>query len=97
MVAERQSQTAARTMLGAREPTAAVPFFPSRPFDFSVRTLSHAADWDEAALDGDPAAGGATVSTRKAGRTLAVATVEQDGEALRVEGEMEEGGVGLTA
>ena len=89
VVAERQGQTAARNMLGQRERYAAVPFFWSQHYDVSIDYVGHAAAWDEIVRDGDPNAHEMALRFRKAGRTLAVATIFRGQESLSAEVAME--------
>jgi apoptosis-inducing factor 3 len=89
VVAERQGQTAARNMLGRGERFDAVPFFWSAHYDTTIRYVGHAERWTDVAIDGDLAAGDATVRLNAAGRTLAVITVGRDRESLRAEAAME--------
>jgi apoptosis-inducing factor 3 len=91
VVAERQGQTAARNMLGARERFAAVPFFWSAHYDTSIRYVGHAERWDAIDVRGDLAKGDAAVAYRRDGKVLAVATVGRDRAALEVEAAMERG------
>jgi apoptosis-inducing factor 3 len=91
VVAERQGQTAARNMLGRRERYAAVPFFWSQHYDVSIDYVGHANDWDEIVQDGDPKAHDAALRFRRAGRTLAVATIFRGRESLLAEVAMEQG------
>ena len=91
VVAERQGQTAARNMLGRRQRYEAVPFFWSQHYDVSIDYVGHAAGWDEIAQDGDPGAHDVALRFRKAGRTLAFATIFRGRESLSAEVAMERG------
>src|SRR5438094_8509222 len=53
VVAERQGQTAARNILGAREPFVAPPFFWSNHFDLHIRYVGHGSGDDRATESGD--------------------------------------------
>jgi NADPH-dependent 2,4-dienoyl-CoA reductase/sulfur reductase-like enzyme len=85
VVAERQGQTAALNMLGRREPFDAVPFFWSQHYDVPINYVGHAESWDELAVEGDIAGKDGLVRMRRAGRTLAVASVFRDLESLEAE------------
>jgi NADPH-dependent 2,4-dienoyl-CoA reductase/sulfur reductase-like enzyme/nitrite reductase/ring-hydroxylating ferredoxin subunit len=89
VVAERQGQTAARNMLGQREPFDAVPFFWSQHYDVPINYVGHAEAWDEIAIDGDIAAKDCLLRYKSKGRVLAVASIYRDLESLRAELEME--------
>ncbi len=89
VVAQRQGQAAARNMLGARERFDAVPFFWSRHYDISIRYVGHAEKWDDVRIDGSIDAGDYSVSYRRGGKTLAVATVGRNRESLEAEVRME--------
>lgn len=82
VVAERQGQVAAHNMLGAREPYRDVPFFWSAHHEVTIRYVGHAQAWDEIRIDGDLAAHDCSVSYLQGGRTLAVATIGRDAQAL---------------
>ena len=87
--AERQGQAAARNMLGIGWPYDDVPFFWSAHYDVSINYVGHAEQWDAVEVDGDPAARDVVVRFRRAGRTLAVASIFRDVESLQAEVEME--------
>jgi NADPH-dependent 2,4-dienoyl-CoA reductase/sulfur reductase-like enzyme len=85
VVAERQGQTAARNMLGAKDRFDAAPFFWSQHYDQVVSYVGHAPGWDRHEIAGDPAAGDCTVTYYKGERKLAVATLGRDLESLKAE------------
>jgi NADPH-dependent 2,4-dienoyl-CoA reductase/sulfur reductase-like enzyme/nitrite reductase/ring-hydroxylating ferredoxin subunit len=90
VVAERQGQTAARNMLGQGETFGAVPFFWSQHYDVSINYVGHAESWDELTVEGDLAAKDGLVRFKKAGRTLAVASLFRDLESLQAEVALEQ-------
>ena len=89
VVAQRQGQTAARNMLGRREPFDAVPFFWSRHFDVSISYVGHAEHWDNVAIDGSVTEKNCRVTYSLGGKTLAVATIGRQRESLVAETELE--------
>ena len=89
VVAERQGQTAARNMLGAREAFDAVPFFWSQHYDVPINYVGHAEKWDEIAVDGDIAGRDCLLKYKSAGRVLAVASIYRDLANLQAELDME--------
>jgi NADPH-dependent 2,4-dienoyl-CoA reductase/sulfur reductase-like enzyme/nitrite reductase/ring-hydroxylating ferredoxin subunit len=91
VVAQRQGQTAARNILGARQRFDAVPFFWSAHYDLSIGYVGHAEQWDRLDVVGSVADHACSVAFRKGGRTLAVASVGRDLENLEAEVAMEAG------
>ena len=89
VVAERQGQTAARNMLGARERFDAAPFFWTQQHDLQLSYVGHAAQWDRVDIDGSLAAKECTVTYRRGGRKLAVLTIGRDSDSLAAEIEFE--------
>jgi len=89
VVAQRQGQTAALNMLGAREKFVAVPFFWSQHYDVPINYVGHAETWDELAIDGDIAARDCVLRYKRDGRVLAVASIYRDAESLMEEAAME--------
>ena len=87
VVAERQGQTAARNILGAREVFDAVPFFWTDQYDFSLAYVGHAEHWDVAELDGqlDAVTQDCTITYRRGTKKLAVAVVHRDLQGLIAE------------
>ena len=89
VVAERQGQTAARNMLGARERFESVPFFWSQHYDVPINYVGHAEKWDKIDIDGDVGKKDCKVSYQQNGRTMAVVTIFRDLESLEAEVKME--------
>lgn len=89
VVAQRQGQTAARNMLGAREKFDAVPFFWSQHYDVPINYVGHAEQWDEVTVDGDISAKDCLLRYKRGGHVLAVASIFRDVESLRAEAAME--------
>jgi NADPH-dependent 2,4-dienoyl-CoA reductase/sulfur reductase-like enzyme/nitrite reductase/ring-hydroxylating ferredoxin subunit len=92
VVAQRQGQTAALNMLGAREEFDGVPFFWSQHYDVPINYVGHAEAWDEVTVDGDVAARDCLVRYKRNGRVLAVASIYRDLDNLMAESAMERDG-----
>jgi NADPH-dependent 2,4-dienoyl-CoA reductase/sulfur reductase-like enzyme len=90
VVAERQGQAAAHTMLGYRQPFTAVPFFWSQHYDVSINYVGHAEQWNAIAVEGDIAAKDCLLRFKRDGRTLAVVTIFRDLASLEAEVAMEQ-------
>ena len=90
VVAQRQGQVAAQNMLGRNRRFDAVPFFWSQHYETTLRYVGHAEKWDTIDIDGT--LGGATgcaVTYLRAGRKLAVVTIDRDRASLETERDME--------
>src|SRR5215471_8331868 len=93
VVAERQGQTAALNMIGARQKFDAVPFFWSQHYDVPINYVGHAEGWDALEITGDIKARDCVLRYKKNGRVLAVSSIYRDRESLMAELAMEQGKV----
>jgi NADPH-dependent 2,4-dienoyl-CoA reductase/sulfur reductase-like enzyme/nitrite reductase/ring-hydroxylating ferredoxin subunit len=89
VVAQRQGQTAARNILGARERFDYVPFFWSAHYDLSFNYIGHAEKWDRVEVKGDATKHDVAVRFLRDGKLLALVTLFRDDESLREEIRME--------
>jgi len=91
VVAQRQGQTAARNILGAREPFTIPPFFWSNHFDLHIHFVGHGSGGDKASVSGDLKAKHASVVFRSDDKLSAVASIGRDLENLKAEAALEHG------
>jgi apoptosis-inducing factor 3 len=90
VVAERQGQVAAQNILGGNLRFDAVPFFWSQHYESTIRYVGHAQAWDAVDIDGSlQEEAQCTMTYKRAGRTLAVATLSNDRRCLEAELELE--------
>jgi len=89
VVAERQGQTAARNVLGARERYDQVSFFWSAHYDVSINYVGHAERIDRTQVEGTAKDRDVAVRYLEGGRLRALATVFRDTESLEAEVTME--------
>jgi NADPH-dependent 2,4-dienoyl-CoA reductase/sulfur reductase-like enzyme/nitrite reductase/ring-hydroxylating ferredoxin subunit len=91
VVAQRQGQHAAKNLLGAAEPFAAVPFFWSQHYDTVVTYVGHAERWDRIDIQGSIPDRDCVLAYRDGKKTPAVAAIFRDVESLTAEQMMERG------
>jgi NADPH-dependent 2,4-dienoyl-CoA reductase/sulfur reductase-like enzyme len=91
VVAERQGQAVARSMLGIGGTYREAPFFWSQHYDVQISYVGHAPSWDECEIRGSLEKHDACAIYRRNGKTLAVATVGRDRLSLQVEAAFEQG------
>ena len=89
VLAQRQGQAVARTIVGERAGFTDVPFFWSQHYDISINYVGHAERWDAVEIDGSLEAHDGSVRYRSGGRLLAVASIFRDRENLEAEVAME--------
>ncbi|MDQ3208517.1 MAG: FAD-dependent oxidoreductase [Gemmatimonadota bacterium] len=90
VVAQRQGQAAARSILGDSGRFRAVPFFWSQHYDVPINYVGHAERWDAIQIDGDLGAKDCAVRFLQGRRALAIATIYRDRESLEAELVMEQ-------
>ncbi|UHQ19840.1 FAD-dependent oxidoreductase [Lysobacter sp. KIS68-7] len=86
--AERQGQTAAANMLGAKQVFDDVPFFWTYHQGHEFRYTGHAEQWDDLRVDGSVPDGDCTARFYRGGRLLAAASVGRDVENLEIEAQL---------
>src|ERR1043165_394761 len=91
VVAQRQGQTAARNILGAKERFVVPPFFWSNHFDLHIHYVGHGGRDDRAVVSGDLKAKNASVIFRNNEKVSAVASIGRDVENLKAETALEQG------
>lgn len=91
VVAERQGQTAARNLLGARERFDHVPFFWSAHYDISINYVGHAERPERVDVNGSAKDHDIAVRFMRGNETQALATIFRDKESLDTEITMERG------
>ena len=89
VVAERQGQTAARNMLGGREPFASAPFFWSQHYDVPINYVGYASSWDEIQVLGSIPDRDCLVAYRQGGKTRAIATIYRDHASMQAQAAMD--------
>jgi apoptosis-inducing factor 3 len=85
VVAQRQGQTAARNILGAREPFVVPPFFWSNHFDIHIHYVGHGGGDDHVSVAGDLKAKDASVVFQAGKKVTAVASIGRNLENLQAE------------
>lgn len=88
VVAQRQGQVAAENMLGHNRPFLSVPFFWSTHYDVTIRYVGYARSWDAIEIDGSIEGRDCLVAYQNSGKTIAVAAIGRDVQALEYEASM---------
>src|SRR5581483_10422085 len=91
VVAERQGQSVARSMLGIGGAFRDAPFFWSHHYDVTISYAGYASSPDHCEIKGDVEKRDACAIYRKNGKIVAVASIGRDHWLLRVEAAMESG------
>ena len=91
VVAERQGQAVARSMLGIGGAFRQAPFFWSQHYDVAISYVGHASQWDSCEMRGDLGKLDACAVYRRKNRIIAVATIGRDRVSLKAEAAMEAG------
>ncbi len=91
VVAQRQGQTAARNILGARKRFVLPPFFWSNHYDLHIHYVGHGSGEDRASVSGSLKAKDTSVTFRDVDKLTAVASIGRDLENLKAEVALERG------
>jgi NADPH-dependent 2,4-dienoyl-CoA reductase/sulfur reductase-like enzyme len=91
VLAQRQGQTAARNILGAREPFTIPPFFWSNHYDLHIQYVGHASRGDETNVSGDLKARHASVFFHSGDKLNAVASIGRHRQNLKAEVALQRG------
>jgi len=91
VVAERQGQAVARSMLGIGGPFRDTPFFWSQHYDVTIAYVGHASSWGTCEVRGNLEKHDACAIYRRDGKTIAVAAIGRDLLTLKAEAAMERG------
>jgi NADPH-dependent 2,4-dienoyl-CoA reductase/sulfur reductase-like enzyme len=91
VVAERQGQAVARSMLGIGGPYREAPFFWSQHYDVTISYVGHASSWESCVIRGQLEKHDACAIYRRDGKPVAVATIGRDRLSLRIEAAFEQG------
>jgi NADPH-dependent 2,4-dienoyl-CoA reductase/sulfur reductase-like enzyme/nitrite reductase/ring-hydroxylating ferredoxin subunit len=91
VVAQRQGQTAARNILGGREPFVMPPFFWSNHFDLHIRYVGHGSGEQDASVFGDLKEKDGSAIFRSGDNITAAASIGRDLENLKAEVALERG------
>jgi NADPH-dependent 2,4-dienoyl-CoA reductase/sulfur reductase-like enzyme len=91
VVAERQGQAVAHSILGIGGAFRETPFFWSQHYDVTISYAGHAPSWDDCKIKGDLGKRNACIIYRRKGKVLAVATIGRDKASLRIEAAMDRG------
>jgi apoptosis-inducing factor 3 len=83
VVAERQGQCAARSMLGSGRPYQQAPFFWTRHYTTSIQYVGYAHRWDRMKVKGSVPDGDALVAYMQDERIVAVAAIGRGRDALK--------------
>ena len=89
VLAQRQGQAAARSILRPGDRFDAVPFFWSMHYSVGINYSGHAERWDRIDVDGDVSAKDCTLRYLRGEQVLAVVTVGRDKASLEAERKME--------
>ncbi len=89
VLAQRQGQAVARTLMGDRKPFVDVPFFWSQHYDIAINYVGHAEQWDRLEIDGKLADHDCSARYWVGRKLMAVASIFRDRESLEAELAME--------